>query len=209
MWKFPNLSFLFSILISVTEGPSLDAVLRKINSGFLFDEERCDGIICDEFICVPHSVVCDKQINCQDGVDELFCPCPEGQFKCLNLSQCIPEEMICDGTEDCEDASDEHKQLCEEIEEGSGHECEGEEGSYLCDQITCINQSQRCDGVFHCQDKTDELNCDSGTENPPNDDLSFDDQNVGDVINKSNLLSLSSKSLFLSLFLNFLFKFVI
>lgn len=59
--------------------------------------------------------LCDKQIDCEDGSDELDCDndsvpffnqitCPLGQYKCRN-NRCISLMYRCDGANDCIDFS--------------------------------------------------------------------------------------------------------
>ena len=64
----------------------------------------CPGMFrCGNAYCLPMSSVCDGQVDCLNGFDELACPyksCP-GLLKCRGESRCLSPDQICDGYPDC------------------------------------------------------------------------------------------------------------
>ncbi|KAI9558633.1 hypothetical protein GHT06_015421 [Daphnia sinensis] len=87
--------------------------------------------------CVDNDKICNREKDCESGVDELHCansrqfwfignqppPCKDG-FQCGR--QCIPSELVCDGKYDCLDGSDEHydceySRSCNQLTTSFGH----------------------------------------------------------------------------------------
>ena len=79
-----------------------------------------EGFVCDnQTKCLSPDQVCDGQIDCDDGLDELGLQCPDSWclHHCNDSKHCLAEEQICDGNNDCTDASDEL--FCKVIKENS------------------------------------------------------------------------------------------
>ena len=64
----------------------------------------CPGMFkCQDFYCLSMSSVCDGQIDCQYGEDEMSCfnlTCP-GSMKCRGENRCVGLEEVCNGKVDC------------------------------------------------------------------------------------------------------------
>ncbi|KAK3084412.1 hypothetical protein FSP39_013139 [Pinctada imbricata] len=61
--------------------------------------------------CIQSEWMCDGEIDCPGGDDEVNCgQCPNDQFRCMN-GQCVPIIFKCDGKTDCSDGSDEKQCL--------------------------------------------------------------------------------------------------
>ena len=63
---------------------------------------------CDNYKCVPKTMVCDGDNDCGDNSDERNCSrtCHPGMFSCQD-GRCIPKNWKCDGDSDCMDGLDE------------------------------------------------------------------------------------------------------
>ncbi|XP_017080584.2 serine protease nudel [Drosophila eugracilis] len=101
----------------------------------------------NKFVCKKMSQIvdvmmrCDRNVDCEDGTDELDCTCRDYLKGSLS-------GLICDGKADCEDLTDE--QDC-----GGCHAHE-----YRCPlSKTCLPLSKRCDNVVDCKFKEDERDC--------------------------------------------------
>ncbi|XP_074605062.1 low-density lipoprotein receptor-related protein 2-like isoform X2 [Brevipalpus obovatus] len=72
----------------------------------------CNGFLCSNFQCVPHSSRCDNKIDCFDKSDEFNCSFhPEclldrGFFPC-DQGPCIDHGKVCDGKKHCPHGEDE------------------------------------------------------------------------------------------------------
>lgn len=107
---------------------------------------------CTDGTCISQLWVCDRQNDCDDGLDELSCNshnCSIGHRFCNDNRTCIPESWFCDGLPDCPNSEDE-KDCSQAI-------CKNTE--FRCDGRNCIDLRLRCDGVKHCHDGQDERNC--------------------------------------------------
>eukprot|EP00058_Branchiostoma_floridae_P004389 XP_002589877.1 hypothetical protein BRAFLDRAFT_235851 [Branchiostoma floridae] len=103
--------------------------------------------------CVKISKVCDGNMDCSDGSDEVNCDalCESiGYWPCRStlppFAKCISRQERCDGYVDCRDFSD-------EIGCGNVYQwkCPGEN--------TCLPESFLCDTIQHCANGEDEKNC--------------------------------------------------
>ncbi|KAI8432542.1 hypothetical protein MSG28_013539 [Choristoneura fumiferana] len=104
-------------------------------------------------ICIEHSQVCDKQLDCPDGSDEDLAACDTlkcypTEFMCASGS-CILAHWQCDGDTDCNDGSDEIN--C--VNRACGRDY------YQCRSGQCVGLGKRCDGVPDCVDGSDEERC--------------------------------------------------
>ena len=102
---------------------------------------------CDSGGCVPGGTVCDFEINCLDGSDEMYCGdllCPSGQLPCVDNRVCVDENNTFDGVADCTDATDEYID--------SSQQCPG----FPCDDFACIPWNWLNDGIPDCSHGEDE-----------------------------------------------------
>ncbi|VDI04146.1 Hypothetical predicted protein [Mytilus galloprovincialis] len=114
----------------------------------------CPGeFTCGENECIPYSLVCNGNIDCQNehsiAYEEYYVCLIEGcneNFKCDD-GTCIPFEKLCDSHSDCAGGEDETRCYI------SGLVCPG--GS-KCKNGMCIPADWMCDGTPHCHDESDE-----------------------------------------------------
>ncbi|TNN77575.1 Low-density lipoprotein receptor-related protein 2 [Liparis tanakae] len=104
----------------------------------------------DGFECVLYIHVCDGEVDCKDGSDEMDCSsgCNKDQFQCAHRQKCIAKDQVCDGIHQCQDRSDEVD--CTKRSEDCFHQC---------DKSRCMPANFICDGDKDCLDGTDEANC--------------------------------------------------
>ena len=108
-----------------------------------------DQMKCGNGNCIPTKHICDKQNDCKDGADEVFCgDCSISEFGCRN-SICVPLSSVCNGINECGDNSEEFS--CDGC---SLNEFRCRSGSQ------CVNSTSACDGVADCKDFSDEFGCD-------------------------------------------------
>ncbi|KAL4225514.1 Low-density lipoprotein receptor-related protein 4 [Mactra antiquata] len=107
---------------------------------------------CGNCVCIPQSLVCDGQPDCENGNDEQGCGvqrisshCPADHFTCWN-QQCIRLDWVCDNDNDCGDDSDEL--MC------PPKNCTEDE--FQCNNGNCVLAKWRCDGDDDCRDGSDE-----------------------------------------------------
>lgn len=138
---------LFALLI-------LNIIYNRIDSLVIQCEEP-EFFQCDNETCMPSVLLCNGEIDCNDGTDESNCihkmvKCDA--FQC-NDGYCIKNEWVCDGFPDCSDSSD---------EENCGHKpvpidkCNHEFDRYLCKNQRCISLNVTCNGIDDCGDGSDE-----------------------------------------------------
>lgn len=118
-------------------------------------ECSCSGFSefsCGNCVCIPQTLVCDGQRDCENGSDEQGCGvqlitshCPADHFTCWN-QQCLRLDWVCDGDNDCGDDSDEL--MC------PPKNCTEEE--FQCNNGDCVLSKWRCDGDNDCRDGSDE-----------------------------------------------------
>ncbi|KAL5257855.1 hypothetical protein ACHWQZ_G012708 [Mnemiopsis leidyi] len=115
-------------------------------------------LLCDGYVCLPESQVCDGNFDCRDLLDEegctdedeLDCNALDDVFMCAN-GGCVVSGWVCDGYDDCDDKSDEAN-----CTTNSGNEVTKCEDQFECNNGRCVDMSTKCDGVNDCGDWTDE-----------------------------------------------------
>ncbi|ELU06020.1 hypothetical protein CAPTEDRAFT_95344, partial [Capitella teleta] len=112
---------------------------------------------CKDKSCVLITHVCDGEMDCFSGEDEIYCyppncTCIETHFQCSS-GQCIPLEKLCNDIQDCSDASDEFGCAIRASEWAA---CPDQ---YKCHKSYCIPLHRVCDGVYDCPRKDDETGC--------------------------------------------------
>ncbi|VDM41615.1 unnamed protein product [Toxocara canis] len=142
-------------------------------------ELRCNGTA----MCLPNELVCDGDVHCRGGDDELNCEgkCQSGSRWCKRSKRCIPKWQVCDGVTNCADRSDEMNCSCKE--------CSGS-GKALCENSKiCLDRSRICDGIVDCPNGDDEKQCPGSCPRPPS-DVTI---NSGYALQDDNLLCADGK----------------
>ena len=82
----------------------LDIYCGPRNIGKVCRDIYCPGMFkCAEYYCIFLSSVCDVQIDCPYGEDELPCanPACPGALRCRGEIRCVSPQQICDGVVNC------------------------------------------------------------------------------------------------------------
>ncbi|CAF1266508.1 unnamed protein product [Adineta steineri] len=146
------------------------------------DEKNCSNWMCDSGLykcnrtgqCIERKYICDGELDCDDGEDEVSCPQIvqkwKFELKCDNRTEyfCITDEYIknqslnrsCiswhqvgDGYIDCIGARDERN-----VASCPDHRMVGDR--FLCDNgRKCVDHMAVCNGIKDCVDETDESIC--------------------------------------------------
>ncbi|XP_068091514.1 SCO-spondin-like isoform X2 [Hyperolius riggenbachi] len=110
---------------------------------------------CGSGECKPRGWLCDSEVDCVDGSDELDCnrTCDLDHFKCSLSGECVGYSQLCDGIPHCRDQSDESLDNCgsSQIPPCPGH--------FICSNRMCVNSSRVCDGAPDCPQGEDERMC--------------------------------------------------
>ena len=129
------------------KGCEIPGVNCQINCTWPHCKCNAEFFQCDCGGCVPAGTVCDFEMNCLDGSDEIYCGdllCPSGHFPCADNRACIDKDNIFDGVADCPDASDEYLE--------SNKACPG----FRCNDFACIPSTWLNDGIPDCLHGEDE-----------------------------------------------------
>ena len=90
---------------------------------------------CLRSYCIHVYKVCNMEIDCPLGDDELNCPmlgCPSGFFRCKYIDKCILASRVCDGVVDCVPFGDDEN---------------------VCDYIKCPQGCNCSQHALHCEGK--------------------------------------------------------
>ncbi|XP_041470596.1 uncharacterized protein LOC121420125 [Lytechinus variegatus] len=100
--------------------------------------------------CYLPDQICDDEIHCQNGEDELNCPNECASCTPLwgdDTPVCLRQDWVCDGYQDCDDNSDESDcPTCFECPSGSSYDC-------------VFDPEWVCDTYEDCNEGEDERNC--------------------------------------------------
>lgn len=122
-------------------------IMHRVQKGCGANEWYCG--VGDE--CYTAAQRCDNTYHCSNAVDELSCRSTcQNEVACWG-GGCYPLFQRCDGSPDCGDASDEAG--C------SALLCNGNNGTFLCNNQRCIRETWRCDQLDDCRDGSDEQDC--------------------------------------------------
>nr|XP_053635320.1 prolow-density lipoprotein receptor-related protein 1-like [Cherax quadricarinatus] len=124
-----------------------------------------------ELVCIPHTHVCNGEVDCPLKDDEECSECHDTEYHCRHSDRCIPNTFLCDGENDCEDGSDEDYIRCGGTETSTSVSAGTEPfaeiledcfGMFLCNSGECVEKSSLCNGFSDCFDGSDEgIFCDT------------------------------------------------
>ncbi|XP_012532761.2 vitellogenin receptor [Monomorium pharaonis] len=154
----------FQCLFSKTCIPNIKRCNVHFDCEDFTDELNCKRecspteFTCNNGACIPKSLVCDGEIDCNNGEDEKCHSnttlCESGQFQCAS-GGCITKSLKCDGTVDCYDGSDE-KHCLENVNYLTN--CTSNEYRCLNSNI-CVPKKVKCNGISDCPENDDEHGC--------------------------------------------------
>ncbi|XP_068941067.1 low-density lipoprotein receptor class A domain-containing protein 1-like isoform X3 [Petaurus breviceps papuanus] len=119
------------------------------------------GFLCDDLTtCLPPSLLCNRQLDCNHGEDESTAYCgqmpsslPQNLlFQCPNQKSWTYIDKVCDLRNDCGDCSDESDLQCPTC---SGWRC----NTVFFADCDCIPKERCKDGIQDCADWSDENTC--------------------------------------------------
>jgi len=163
---------------------------------FVDGEFRC--FLClDEKLIISPKQVCDRNVDCFDGSDELLCSnqtvahtlvghersrCPAGHMHCNSSTECVVmDKVLCNLSIECKDQI--NRRFCRHEERSSGYlRCSAVSVTNYFNRITVL--ATRCDNRPECWRMEDE--CDSQCDPRP----SFCDDECGE---KSRRLSIGNR----------------
>ena len=106
---------------------------------------------CNNGTCLASTSLCDDQVDCTSGEDELHCKdlAKVGSYKCKD-GKIITADKRCNLITNCPDGDDEVNCF---------HVTNGYKQKFRCSSGLCVNLEYVCDGFFNCVDHSDEKAC--------------------------------------------------
>nr|XP_039249118.1 low-density lipoprotein receptor-related protein 1B-like [Styela clava] len=96
-----------AICDSVCEGPKCGCPGQVECIPKVFSTSNGTSQIQEEKVCIDHTSICDDVFECENHVDETFCPIDNNTFLCYDGNKKIKQHQLCNGPKDCDDGSDE------------------------------------------------------------------------------------------------------